>query len=322
MVFVVGFIVQLNSERAYWFYSPDWFTTQIGETLGVAAFYGFAAAAALWILGRIPYRGTHQLILAGALFAWTVEGVIVYVLHEAGPLDPFFPAMFAGWHGLLSFVFLAFAVRRWLIAGATRTLGIAATVYGVWWGLWATTSRLPDSDQALAATDGVAATPIAEFAVVTALVTCAVAVGHLLLDRVWPAGWIPGRISGWIILGSTGLYAAASGLAIPWAPFRWAALVAIPVSGLILTRRGSARSNVYSALRGRILPRSLLALAPIGIGASVVYALAAPLPQDVVELLFFSMVLVQMLAGGSALIWAMVRSLRTPASTDLDSLGA
>ncbi|MDJ0962236.1 MAG: hypothetical protein QNJ88_16405, partial [Acidimicrobiia bacterium] len=66
MVFVVGFIVQLNSERAYWFYSPDWFTTQIGETLGVAAFYGFAAAAALWILGRIPYRGTHQLILAGA----------------------------------------------------------------------------------------------------------------------------------------------------------------------------------------------------------------------------------------------------------------
>ena len=84
MILLVGLIVQLNSERAYWFYSTDWWSSDIGDMLGVAAFYGAAAAVALWALGRVTLRGLHQVVLMGAVFGWTVEGVIVYVLHEAG----------------------------------------------------------------------------------------------------------------------------------------------------------------------------------------------------------------------------------------------
>ena len=148
LILLVGFIVQLNSERAYWFHTPEWFGSRVGETLGTAAYYGLAVAGALWALGRVPWRGVHQVVLMSAVFAWTVEGVIVYVVHEAGLFDPFFPAMFVGWHGLLSFVGFFYLVRRWLLDGRRRRLAMAGAVYGLIWGMWAVGSWLPDSDEA------------------------------------------------------------------------------------------------------------------------------------------------------------------------------
>lgn len=320
VLLLAGFVVQLNSERAYWFYSPDWFTTRLGEMVGISMFYAFAAAGAMWMLGRLPYGGVHQVVLAGALFGWTVEGVIVYVLHEAGPFDVFFPAMFAGWHGVLSFTFFLFLIRTWLLAGAVRRLAAASTLYGIWWGLWATTSRLPESDQALAASAASGVTAVGEFAVVALLLTGALGAGHYLIDRLWPGDWKPGRVSGWLILGTTGLYAVVSGFAIPWAPIRWAVLVAIPVGALVRSGRGRVAPNVYSVLSGRIDPRHLVALAPIGVAAGSVYGLTGGLSEGAVESLFLGMVGVQMLGGAVALVWAVVRSRRVRPESDIDSL--
>ena len=311
---VVGFIVSMNSERAYWFYSPSWFGSRFGETAGVAVFYGFAVAGALWALGKIPFRGIHQLVLAGAVFAWTVEGVIVYVLHEGGLFDPFFPAMFAGWHGVLSFVGFFYLVRRWLLERRLRRLAFVASGYGVVWGLWAIASWLPDSDQALEA--GALGLPVRSspesFVALAALLVLAVAGGHLVLDRIWPATWRPGRRSGVVILGLTGLYAAASFFFIPWAPLRWAALIAIPVAGLLWTTRGDAGPNLYETLSGSISGRDLWVLVPAAAVSSAIYAIGWIVdPSDAtLEVIQLSHVLTQVATGGAAMVWALRRSRR------------
>jgi hypothetical protein len=315
MLFVVGFIVQLNSERAYWFFSPEWFTSSLGETLGVAAFYGFAVAGALWALGRVPGRGLHQVVLAGVIFGWTVEGVIVYVLHEAGPFDLVFPAMFAGWHGLLSFVGLFYLVRRWLLQRRIAQLAAAAAGYGTVWGTWAITSWLPNSDDMVAdsAVGGGSPASPAEFAVLAVLFVAALGVAHLILDRVWPHNWRPGPLAGWLILGVTGVYAALAFLAIPWAPLRWVALVAVPVAGLVRSGGGTG-PNLYAAMQGRVHARDLVALVPIAVIAAGVYAAAwAADPNDAfLEVVMAVHVLAQVGFGGTALVWSMVRALRTP----------
>lgn len=311
-VVLIGFIVQLNSERAYWDYSLSWFGPNLPEMLGTAAFYGFAAASALWMLGRVSFRGIHQVVLMGALFAMTVEGVIVAVLHEGGPFDPFFPAMFTGWHGVLSFVGLFYLVRRWLVAGRRRTLAVASAIYGAIWGLWAIGSRLPDSDGAIGELGVVVAVSSAEFAAMAIGVTVSLALAHVALDRVWPSGWRPGRLSGWPILGITGLLALAWGLAIPYAPLRWAVLVSIPLWALARSNRGPAGPNLFRSLSGRIDARDLVALAPIPLVASAIYAAAGELaiPESTLEVIRFSHVMGQVLLGAGALVWAVRRSRR------------
>ena len=82
-------------------------------------------------------------------------------------------------------------------------------------------------------------------------------------------------------IGITGLYAALSFLAIPWAPFRWVALAALPVAGLVRSNRGSVGPNIYKALSGRLESRDLFALAPIGLVAACVYAATAAVETNV-----------------------------------------
>ena len=315
---IVGFILQLASERAYWFYSPRWFGADLSETIVLSLFYGFAAGGALWALAKVPFRGLHQVVLAGAVMAWTVEGVIVYVLHEAGPFDPFFPAMFAGWHGLISFVGFFYLVRRWLLDRNTQLLAGASLGFGVIWGLWASTSWLPDSDQSLAAAesgDQLRTEPIA-FAATAILIAMSLAIAHLVLDRLWPASVAPTRRSTGLVLGLTGLYAAVGFFVIPWGPLRWAALVAIPAAGLRWSVRGTPSPHLFLSLAGTVRGRDTWALAPMAVGAALVYALLwlADPSEAALEALMLLHLVAQMAAGAVAVIWAMRRAHNQPES--------
>ena len=319
LMLLVGLIVQLNSERAYWFYSVDWFTSDLDEMLGTAAFYGMAAAVGLWTLAKVPFRGWYQVVLAGTIFAWTVEGVIVQVLHEAGPLDPFFPAMFAGWHGALSFVGFFYLVRRWLVEHNRTALLLASGAYGLVWGSWAITSWLPDSDQSrdVFATGIPARTEPVEFALMALLLVVTLAVAHLVLDHVWPAGWQPGRLSTWLLVGGTGFLATTTFFAIPWAPFRWFALIAIPGWGLWRSAQGSPGPTLYESLAGRVQAADLWTLLPAAAIAPTIYAVGWYLDPTATSLqeLQNIHVLFQMTAGAGLLVVALRKTVQAdPAS--------
>ena len=311
---VVGFLLHLSSERAYWFFSPAWFGPRLPDTLFTAAFYGFAAGLAIWALGRVPYRGWHQVVLAGAVFAWTVEGVVVHVLHEAGPFDLVFPAMFAGWHGLLSFAGFLVLVRTLLVERRPVALAAWSAGYGVVAGLWATTSWLPDSDATGNLVDGGGtgvATP-GGYTLTMLLVVASLAIAHLLLDRVWDAAWRPGRLFGWVVVSATVAMAALSFFVVPYGPVRYAVLVG---GALLALRASGARREgptLFAALGGPIRAPHLAALAPAAVTASAVYALvweAGP-DQAALEAVRELHLLGQIMAGGGVLLWATIRSLR------------
>lgn len=311
MLAVTGFVLQLGSERAYWFYSPAWFGPRLGETLVIAVVYALAAALPLWLLGRVAFRGWCHIVLAGAVFAWTVEGVVVSVLHEAGPFDLVYPAMFAGWHGLLSFSGLFYLVRRLLVDRRPWVLAAISAVGGLIVGAWAVTTWLPDSDEALQPSGTWPASPL-DFAITMTLVVAALAAAHLVLDRFWPAGWRPGRLASWLMLGSTGLLVVLSFAQVAWGPVRYGALVAIPITALAAQRGDSAGPNLFGALAGRVQAQHLMALAPAVVTAAGSYAIvwAVEPAESTLELLRTGLVLLQISAGGTVVAWATWRALR------------
>lgn len=312
-ILVVGFIVQLSSERAYWMYSTEWFTIRVGDMVMTSLVYAFALTLPILILASIPFSGPHQIVLAGALFGWTVEGVVVQVLHEGGPLDLIFPAMFVGWHGVLSFFGFFYLVRRWLLARRRMTLALVSAVWGAIIGVWATTSWLPDSDQA-SALHGVAvpiATTPLEFAGTVGLLVATLAAAHLILDRLWAEEWRPGRLATLLAGGATITLALGGFSTIPWAPIRYLVLSSIPLAALLAGSRKEGL-NLFGVLSGRVRGRDLWALAPAVVVASTVYAIGWLLgpAESAVELIRALLVSLQVALGGALLIWALVRATR------------
>ena len=103
------------------------------------------------------------------------------VIYEAGLLDPIMPAYFIGWHGLLSFMFGLYYLRRWLVRGEWRKLLISSALFGIFWGLWATVYWLPENSRDFVLTGQWS---VFDFGVHALTFTLMLMVGHLLLGRV------------------------------------------------------------------------------------------------------------------------------------------
>lgn len=322
-VLVVGCIVQLSSERAYWFYSTEWFTTRAWDTALTSLVYAFAVAVPLLILAAVPFSGAHQIVLAGAVFGWTVEGVIVRVLHEGGLFDLFLPAMFVGWHGVLSFFGFFYLVRRWLLDRRISSLALASAGWGGIIGAWAVTTWLPDSDRASESLGaGVRGVEPLEFAVTIALLLVTLGIAHLILDRLWVREWRPGWGTTILTVGAT-VSLTLIGFTNPWGPIRYLLLVGIPV-GALVAGRAPGGSSLFQELSGRIRPRDLWALAPGVVVASIVYAaawLAAPASANI-ELARDLLILIQVIVGGAVFVWALLRVVRVNARRESAEVGA
>lgn len=307
-------MVHLNSERIYWFHSPEWFGPAFPETVVISLFYGAALGLAIWGLGRVAFQGLPQVILAGAVFGWTVEGVLVYVLHEAGPLDPIFPAMFAGWHGMLSFVGLFYLVRKLLIERRTKRLAVLASLYGIYVGVWASFAYLPEAyADSIDSPVGLGPATPGEYALTVLLVGVTLGVAHLLLDRLWPTGWIPSRLSTWVIVGGTAVWAALGFFAVPYGPVRYLALVAVALWAMRRSGKPSPETpGFFAALAGSVRATDLWALLPGVVGAAGAYALVSGYSLTTLSAINELHVFSQVLLGATGVGWAIWRLLRRP----------
>lgn len=313
-VFLSALIAVTASERVYWYWGfagADPADVALG-TLEVALLYSVPMAVALWAMARTPVRRLHQLVLASAIFAFVVEGVLTAEIFQAGPIDPIFPAMFVGWHGLLAMVGFWYLTRRWLIERRRRLLGTASVAMGVLWGLWATTSWLPGNLADAAPNETRIVADPTTFALYAAWVGAVFIAGHWLLGRVWRPQFNPGRVST-VALAAVmiGLHALVF-IAVPWAPFKLAALLGFVAWALIRSRRGCEGPTILEQLDGRIRWREavLLALMPATAAATYAAAWAAAVPDGVIEVVFAALVAVQVLAGAAAFVWASIKAFR------------
>lgn len=267
-------IVVFWSEKAFWY--PQGFGWPFGF-VELIVVYALPVAIVLWVLDWVPASGWKTAVLAGALLAFLVEGVITPVLYEGAPL-PVMPAYFVGWHGVGSFVVLWYAMRRFLLAGNSGAVALCSMLTGLVFGTWSLSWWLPASADPSMIEAGweVGRWPVGRFGLYALVFTGVLAAGHFLVGHVWQRSFPPTRLGVTTVALGLGVFAIPTVIVVPWAPLYLGALLAL----IWLSFRRRARPGsptLLQELAGTFPARRLWPLALLPASAVGVYAAASGL---------------------------------------------
>ena len=312
-VLVSSAILVFFSEKTFWY-------VQGYVIIELILFYSIPVVAFLWVIDLFQVQRLSGVVLIGGLFGFLVEGILTPILYEGGLLDPVMPAYFVGWHGLLSVVFGWYLIRKWLVEGSWKKLGLGSFLFGVFWGVWSLSYRLPESIQEF---EGYVQAgehwlpgvwPILDFAFFTLVFTGMLMIGHWLLGQgIWQASfsmqkWEIGLLVGIMVF----LYAFQVFPIVPLGFLKLAGLILLVVIPLWIQKKRQNDGCILESFAGRIQFSQTLPLLTIPLAASLVYGLAAlfPPPEDLLRLIFQSIYAVQGLIGGVFFIWTWVDSIK------------
>lgn len=137
MVLATGYIVFFYSERVFWsFLRPG--DKPIDFVLGWFV-YSLLAWIFLLLVRQCSIASFPAVFLAGAVYGWLDEGVVVDTMY--GSADGPFPASisFTGlaWHALISVGIGWYWQAKVLTAERPAKIALFSVVVGLGWGLWA-----------------------------------------------------------------------------------------------------------------------------------------------------------------------------------------
>ncbi|MBI4928782.1 MAG: hypothetical protein HY835_13515 [Anaerolineae bacterium] len=264
-VLSTGYILVFFSEHLFWArVRPD---DSLAGWMGAWIAYSLMAFVFLALLTHFRVKNIWALFLAGAVFGWLGEGLVVQTAYEMLPLSISFTGL--AWHALLSVWVGWYAVRQSLHSPDRWAALKLAAVIGLGYGLWAICWWLePDGGFA----------PVADFAVFSLTTTLLVIVAYVLADWSATEPFSPSRRVTGVVAGVFALYFGF--ITVPAAP---SAVVVLPILlglafwGLFKNRQVEAEGSLPDVLQGPVAPwkyACLLALPAVGI---LVYALAAAL---------------------------------------------
>ena len=187
-VIATGYILMFFSENLFWArLRPD---NSVSDWLATWTAYSLAAYIFLWIISYFRIRSFWALFLAGAVFGWTIEGIIETTTYESLPLQISWTGL--AWHASISAMVGWYAIRMALQKkSALHTLRIASLI-GFCYGIWAIYWWIePD--------DGGKAT-IAEFAAYSLVATILSLLAYRLYNWAAVENYTPG-LPGRIIVG-------------------------------------------------------------------------------------------------------------------------
>jgi hypothetical protein len=257
-----GYILVFFSEHLFWAHIrvddslPNWISTWIA--------YSLLAYVLLWVISTFRVRTIHPLFLAGAVFGWLTEGLVVQTTYESLPLSISFTGL--AWHALISVVLGWYLVRRALHTHRSSHVLRLACLIGLGYGVWAISWWLEP---------GETVSSIAEFAGFTFSISALAATAY------WVADWSASaslRWNRWVMAGIAACFILYFGfVTVPAAPV---ALGVLPVLlglagwGLWKNRASQPEGSLLVPPPGRVPLRSYLALLGLPISAVAVYALA------------------------------------------------
>ena len=231
--------------------------------LGTWMLYSAMAFVFLSLVARFRIRSIWALFLAGAVFGWLTEGLIVQTAYESLPLSLSFTGL--AWHALLTVWVGWYALRR-ALARSLRSVVLTASVIGLAYGLWSISWWVQP--------DGGVMEPL-DFAAYTFGASLPVVCAYWLFARTGAAMKAPGRLSGWIAAGLLLIYFVF--ITIPAAP--WAALILPLLLALVwLTLRHNRQvesgASLLDELPGSVPPWRYAGLLALPLSAAVLYSLA------------------------------------------------
>ena len=313
----------LLSSTAMVFFSEKTFWYVQGYTiLELILYYAVPVAVCIWIVDLFQVKRLSGVVLVGALFGFLVEGVLTPVAYEAGLLDPFLPAYFVGWHGLLSLVFGWYLIRKWLVEGETKRLLVACSIFGAFWGLWSLPYRLPESIQEYESYIQAGETwlpgawPVEDFIFYTLVFTGMLMIAHWLLGReFWQSEF---KLKPWDIATLVGILAFIFAFTVfpivPLGILKLTAMIALVILPLVINHLQRDEVSILRSLDGRIRFSQTFPLLLMPVGANLVYGLAAvfPPPEEWLRAIYDSFSTIQALVGAGFFLWAWVDSVRKP----------
>lgn len=306
---LVSAVTLVFSEKMYWY------VTGYG-VLDLLVGYFFPSYVMLWVIDAFRVRRVAPLFLAAAVFGFVAEGVLVGTMYEGGPLGLFSVSYTPlAWHAPLSVMFGWWWLGRRTAAGSLRGLAAGCAAVGLFWGLWAMAWWLPENAadaELLAAGARLGQWPPADFALHAFAFTALVAAAHWLLGR---GGRLPefrpGRVE--LVLVGAGLlfFFVGTVAAVPWAPLKLGAVLAITLGALYVNRRREPPGSILADRPGLTRPSALAVLFVMPAVAVAVYAAAAALAPPV-EVIYAVTAVGGVLGGaffgGALYIWAWVRT--------------
>jgi hypothetical protein len=264
VIFATGYILSFFSERVFWsFFRPG---DKVIDLLLTWIVYSILAWVFLLLVRACRIATFPALFLAGAVFGWLAEGVVVDTLY--GSQDNPFPVSisFTGlaWHALLSVGVGWYWQARLLTRGNLKQIALFASIVGLGWGLWA--GWWP-------AELGWANTSLAAFAGHTVVTSILLILAWLILGVAGPGWFRPAKYELWVLSGVVTLFFLAVRVpATPRSAWILPPLLLVCAYGLRRNQRREPALDLVQSVVGQIRPRACLPLVLMPMTAIAVYA--------------------------------------------------
>lgn len=261
-VLSTGYVFVYFSEHLFWAHVraddslKNWFSAWM--------VYSLMAYIFLRLVSYFRVKGIWALFLAGAVFGWLAEGVIVQTAYDMLPLSISFTGL--AWHALLTVWIGWYAVQKALLSSNIWSSIKLSSLTGLVYGFWAT-SWWTEPDGRVSS--------VLEFSAFTFTTTT------LAILAYWMANWsssTPMKWNRWTTIVISGLFALYFLLiAAPASPI---AVIILPILfglsywGLRQNRASEAEGSLLETLNGRAPLKNYPGLFGLPVTSVLIYALA------------------------------------------------
>ncbi len=270
----------------------------------LALWYALFAYIFLIVIDQFEVRTWGGLLLAGSVFGWATEGLVIPLVYEAPPVSFIWPAV--AWHALIDVIAGWYLLRLAMRRLTWPWLALLFATLGVFWAFWATWTWG-------AAEGGTVVYTTAEFWNIVLVSGASWVIGTVLADigarrRFKTSLWEIGLVG----LVALTLFVITGLPYLPWS-VALALLIAVTFGALAWARRGGVPGPDRLAPLGErppLIAYCLMPILPVAAGLSYPFVLDHGLvvpAEDITSLLFT--------LGTLGLAWALVRSAldgRTP----------
>ena len=273
IVFASTYVLIFMSEHVFWSKPGNGYGSilqQVNPLTWIS--YYLATYSFLCIVHFFRVRDIWSMFLAGALFGWLIEGVVVSTTYDQLPTSICVTGL--SWHSLLSICVMWYLLRRALIdkgyvkaAFLSTALGVFWATWGVWW--WS------NAEESWVA-------PLDLWIPYTFILSGALMVAYWILSKVAAESFKPTRAEIFVL----------ALLNIGW--FCWQVVPQKPIALAILpplflvtylplkwNRQVEPAANAIVALQAPISPLNYLMLGLMPATASITYALFVALGRHV-----------------------------------------
>lgn len=274
---LTGYMFLFYGELVFWS-SPDREGMEIAILCVTWIVYSFFAYVFLCVAGAFRARSPLAVFLAGAVFGWFEEGIVLQTMHGS-PDTPFpmsIPFTGLAWHALVGAFAGWYWTRRILSGNAYGKTAALAIGTGAFYGLWAVFWWTePPEPMGRLIEAGRGDLLLAHFAVFAMASGALLVLAHWLYNRALPFDFKPSKPELGLLAAAAAVY--FSMVTVPAAPRAvWVVPLTLgpTLAALELNRRAETRMSAIGMFGGEVRAANYFLLFLVPLTAIALYAAA------------------------------------------------